>query len=511
MGDLGLSLLNELERLLRALGSQVGAAPLGTITLAVAVLLFLRITWPSWRLLRHCLFSDRPVTGYALALRELAVCFFYLLKTESLYRGARLRIEIELLCPKPQPAFPAPQSAEARRKAKDRFAQQSRKWRKDMRRTLSALVHMSRNGRPVIPIASWFRLTRAEPAINRYFDMLEADPSIVAHETDRFLSSVRIETGFVAPLHLMTGLLNRFDKDWEPVIEGYGRSVNMPRDALRRRGGATDLRALQAFLFDCWLLWGPSVPLCTCRQWRSAVALQFGYGDENNSLPLLGGDVLLQRFAAMLAAHEEPRPLALPAALTARIRRGSGIAERSVCHAQQGIRNGLVLDWEEIDPVGGKGDQLAGTYYSAYLWVMFVILKENGRPLFAGNVSQGLLPFFDHANIADGATYRLLKREFARKALGTVGTVLGGEPRLRLGYACGFDDSGCGSPLRFAQAAPRTRDLMAELLAGEFHRLAASGRLLLDADLGQDYAACRLPEVIDAYSRGLDRHRAADA
>ena len=511
MGDLGLSLLNELERLLRALGSQVGAAPLGTITLAVAVLLFLRITWPSWRLLRRCLFSDRPVTGYALALRELAVCFFYLLKTESLYRGARLRIEIELLCPKPQPAFPAPQSAEARRKAKDRFAQQSRKWRKDMRRTLSALVHMSRNGRPVIPIASWFRLTRAEPAINRYFDMLGADPSIVAHETDRFLSSVRIETGFVAPLHLMTGLLNRFDKDWEPVIEGYGRSVNMPRDALRRRGGATDLRALQAFLFDCWLLWGPSVPLCTCRQWRSAVALQFGYGDENNSLPLLGGDVLLQRFAAMLAAHEEPRPLALPAALTARIRRGSGIAERSVCHAQQGIRNGLVLDWEEIDPVGGSGDQLAGTYYSAYLWVMFVILKENGRPLFARNAWQDLLSFFDHANVADGATYRLLKRQFARKALGIVDMILSDEPRLRLGYGCGFDDSGCGSPLRFPQAAPRTRDLMAELLAGEFRRLATGGRLLIEADLGQDYTACHLPEVIDAYSRGLDRHRAANA
>src|SRR5262249_40613877 len=96
-----------------------------------------------------------------------------------------------------------------------------------------------------------------------------------------------------------------------PVIEDYGRQLAQAMPATRGIGneltpfGARDaelrLQRLQTFLFDCWLLWGPSIPLCTCEAWHGGrPAPQFGVGDENNSLALLFENALsleeLRRF-----------------------------------------------------------------------------------------------------------------------------------------------------------------------------------------------------------------------
>lgn len=99
-------------------------------------------------------------------------------------------------------------------------------------------------------------------------------------ESPAFLSRIAISTGFAAPLHLLTGVLARYEQEWQPVAEGYGRSVIQADDPYRY-GTA---RRIQSFIFDCWLLWGPSIPVCTCPQWFGEVALQYGYGDENNAL-----------------------------------------------------------------------------------------------------------------------------------------------------------------------------------------------------------------------------------
>ncbi len=76
---------------------------------------------------------------------------------------------------------------------------------------------------------------------------------------------------------------------------------------------------VQRFEFFCWLLWGPSIPACTCKRWRgSFIALQYGYGDENNSFPLLLEDEHVEdtfrkisdRLAAAAAASKGVLPLA---------------------------------------------------------------------------------------------------------------------------------------------------------------------------------------------------------
>ena len=65
------------------------------------------------------------------------------------------------------------------------------------------------------------------PGIKRYFDSLRlfrpSDP-----DAPSFVSSVRIGSGFVAPLHLLTGVLARFGEEWQPIVEGYGETMTDP-------------------------------------------------------------------------------------------------------------------------------------------------------------------------------------------------------------------------------------------------------------------------------------------
>src|ERR1700733_10285680 len=83
-------------------------------------------------------------------------------------------------------------------------------------------------------------------------------------------------------MHLVPGVLARYEEDWGPVIDAFGRAVVNSDDDFRYSAA----RELQLFIFDCWLMWGPSIPICTCPEWHGEVALQYGFGDEDNSLIL---------------------------------------------------------------------------------------------------------------------------------------------------------------------------------------------------------------------------------
>src|SRR3546814_8091673 len=63
-----------------------------------------------------------------------------------------------------------------------------------------------------------------------------------------------------------------------------------------------DVRQIQLFSYFCWLSWGPSIPICACREWGSPFGVvQFGYGDENNSIEVVGKrDEIGKALAALL-------------------------------------------------------------------------------------------------------------------------------------------------------------------------------------------------------------------
>ncbi|HEY4115281.1 MAG TPA: hypothetical protein VGM17_14595 [Rhizomicrobium sp.] len=376
-----------------------------------------------------------------------------------------------------------------------------------------------------IPVQTCNQIYEHRDDIQRYFDALKATGD---SDNLQFLCDVVVRNGFVAPLLLLTGLLHHYDDDWAPIIDAYGRDVDPTNDPLTARLRSGGLRRLQTFLFDCWLLWGPSIPICheECDWWKGDIgAVQYGYGDENNSIALVGD---LERLRERLR-HGEPRgAAAFRATARGRLRLAEAImkeAEQSelspalntAWSTEKGRR--LVLDLRpehSVRILAGDLNQARTTYYSAYLWVLLIVLDtKNPIHMAAGPKKQqdwrSFLPFFEHGNIAEGYTLGFLKRQLANKVANSLQRLVESYEAewkerfpLRFAYACAIDDSGCGMPKAYDAGDNQTplRDLLADLL-GKYPSLTD----IVDFEIyspaihpdNHPYSACSLPEQLASY------------
>lgn len=270
---------------------------------------------------------------------------------------------------------------------------------------------------------------------------------------------------------------------------------------------------------------GPQHPICACESWNRGriEALQLGYGDENNSIPLISADAgMLARFESLMdrAAVDAPpratRPLAIQVTVRGRPRWGPSLPEAEVPPALRGIRKGLVLEYVDMGLFGGELEHVRRLYYSAYLWVIFVIRRPNGDPVFpatslrpdGGEIWRGLVPFFEHGNVADGLTYDFMKAQLARKALAGLVRLVERTAGWQFTYACAFDDPGCvpGKEMRrFPEPPPSqsVRHLLQDLLSSEFAELEKTGRVSVEASTERVYSTCHLTDMIELYYRQL--------
>lgn len=461
----------------------------------------------------------------------------------SLYDAARLRIEIELLQPLPERAFNFAYRRSHRgnikklRAAIERWTE-TRDWTKGTNALLSALVRQDSKTRS-IDIDDCSRVIDNDDIV-KYFEALtrfrrSPQPS--------FLAKVAFRFGFVAPLHLVTGVLARYEDEWGPVIDAYGRSVIRPGDAFRY----SPTREFQSFIFDCWMIWGPSIPICTCPEWRGEVALQYGFGDEDNSLilrcpnPQILRDLdernrsLIQgKQSASSDETSEPEesPVARRVRVSGILKWGPALHNDAFCSAQQAIWNDerLVLDITEasaadsIRIAGGTDEQAYARYYSAYLWVAFVICKSDNsgsdgyKPYNEKHRWRDLIPFFSHANIASADTYSFYRDQLAHSALEGVLEILRDERKPVLRFACAVDESGCGYDLLYSPPTDTTiRQTMIDLVdklkaRGDRDTREALSRLRigggkepLPAFMEGDYSACALPGIVDDYFEEMDK------
>jgi hypothetical protein len=404
-----------------------------------------------------------------------------------------------------------------------------------------------------VAIADFPQLDDSRTKIKRYFEALERRGLAKAEDPNRFLTEARFESGYIAPIFLITGLVNRFaDEDgWNLVLDNYRRLIET--DAFY----AAELRELRSFLFNCWLLWGPSIQPCSCEAWaigedpRSDLMIQYGYGDENNSIDILIKGGLSLDFRAKLsailnrhAADQIDKPFnihAAPFVATGRFRWGPSLSDAEISAAQALVRGGsdasrrqpmngrLVLECRHNDvTVAGSGSPSSG-YYSAYLWLMFLLQDAQGRS-FHVEPWKNLFVIFEHGNIADATTYHTLKEQLVAKACATLASVLvegdravelgGSNGPLRLAYACAFDDSNCGDgddtlfrPDRLGRRTPQGSVTFEEttivaMLRRSLQNLPTdhvlrSGRLVLPTDgasgPANPYSSCHLPEIIEQF------------
>jgi len=373
-------------------------------------------------------------------------------------------------------------------------------------------------------------IANREEAIRRYFAIVKDLKGSAAS----FLLAADVKDGFIAPLHLVAGLLHRVNDEWSEILKVYKADLDAERTAA---AGAVweraikAIRTIQKFTFDCWLLWGPSIPICQsdCDNHAGAMSsVQFGYGDENSSVELIARHDVLAAQLAALAAHRRRDELAVNVSV-----RG-WVSHTSVFSAADAMGKSIKKSWAADDDGRAlllleRGGAAAGAvqpkaepsyYYTAYVWVCLVVLREDGgvwRPPYHDPYNRSerpwldFIPFFEHGNIADAPTYRFLKRQLARKALAGIARFVddweqanpGAPYPLKFAYACAIDDSGCGKDVKFTNADDRgdLRAALGELLQqGDYARLASVVDLsLYDPPNGHPHAACEMPGALTRF------------
>jgi hypothetical protein len=299
-----------------------------------------------------------------------------------------------------------------------------------------------------------------------YFDAVVAAGASTDNAV-RSLVPVRVMLGFLAPQFLLSGLLSRLNDDWRPVLSAYQATI-------QQRAGA--FGSLQASQWNCWLMWGPSIPVCQCREWRGLFALQYGYGDENNSIPVVELDVddrgvpkTLGPIVSTLRAEGRHAKFAM---LGGRLRWGPSFlraqpvgpdgaeaiiadeqdvemyaaapAQASLYHGGENS-DGLVLQLEQLE----KSTPESRMYFSAYFWLMFLValpadeggadpaqarpgprlLGGKGYPEWTYDVAErrrrlgdvrlweDLVPVFVHANISDPGALQFQRRMLVESAI----------------------------------------------------------------------------------------------
>lgn len=484
---------------------------IGSLLSGIAIVLFIGLRLlPAWTLLARSLPQEGLRRGsvhrYWQALLTLSEILRRGVQTRSFHKAARLRIEIELLNPPPaRPRLLDHSSRAEFRAAEEEWSKERTAWSQHTKSLLHALVE-EREAARSIDVDTCAPLIDND-GIDRYFNAL-ASQSRHANQQPMFLSKVTIRSGFVAPMHLLTGVLARYEEDWQPIVEGYGRSVIRPGDPFRY----SQARKIQAFIFDCWMLWGPSIPVCTCPEWHGEVALQYGFGDEDNSLSLRCGSPEILR---LFEDRNNPQldGLAWQTRVSGTLKWGPALGDNGFCPAQRAIWHDkrLVLDITDqpngIRRAGGTEEQVFALYYSAYLWIAFVMCDaDTGEPLNPDDQWRDLIPFFMHGNIADGETYDFHTTQLARGAVEGALQLLRAEPDLVLRFVCAIDETACGYDMLYSIPAEMTiRNKMIKFVDQADHQdQQALRRLNLDFDPARpfkegDYSACALPGIVSDY------------
>ena len=245
-----------------------------TWLIPIVVLAFAyRVIVPTWRILALSL-----PWSLSRSLTDLVRLGWMGIGRERWYQAARLRVEWELLRPRPEPTprhLALPRKGETPSAAKARFNEERRRFRDELatwkERLKEHLASRTRSGDELVTIEveDCSQIYARGAQIRNYFGVLATDRSTQRSKPDQFISLVRVKRGFVAPLHLVAGLLAECEEDWAPVIQDYGRQVAHPMPPIANAHGTQPFagrvaqlkfQRLQTFLFDCWLLWGPSIP-----------------------------------------------------------------------------------------------------------------------------------------------------------------------------------------------------------------------------------------------------------
>lgn len=488
---------------MQALHDLLGAFQDIAAVLAVVAGLFI-LLWlyiPPVRLVWRCLSVEERFP----LLKTLEACLVsaWPFKPAVFRNQMRLWLELRLLRPQPakEPGWYFDPRAKRFQLEFDEVAymRDFAQWKRDIRGKFGALKLHEKE--PVIEVANVFRLNNeaTKNGIKHYL-LAVSELRLSLDDEASFLCKVRINEGFLLPLNLLAGLMSRFSDDWDPIISSYSQMA------------AKSHSPLQASLFDLWLLWGPSVPICTCNQWSGPITLQYGFGDENNSVRVRvqgqGKESLLGELRKAAEKQGATAYPALHASIVGRLWPPSSFVQGAFCGAQHELlnpdREAFILEYDSHTVVGNAAG--GNLFYTAYVWAMFVFGRA-GKPTLDEVRRQPwlqVMPFFEHANIVDEVTYEMAKLQLAHKVLTYLKNSAEfesdpGNTPLRLWYVSAIDDSGCGLQLEVTPRGRTIRAIIEQLLQKEEYGDLRDRIITNDASFAEVLSGCHLSEAVSEF------------
>ena len=481
------------------------------IAIAVAVATgFFYLLWffvPPIRLVWRCLSMEEnlPVMNTLKACYDSAWPF----KPAMFRRQMRLWLELRLLHPRPRKEpnwYLDPRTKRYILQFDDKaFEHRLSEWKLSTRAKFGALKIKEKE--PVIEVVDVFHLNDdgIKNGIKLYL-LAVSQLRLSLDEEASFLCSVKIDHGFLLPLNLLAGLMSRFSDDWDPIISSYDRMTN------------ESFSPQQMTIFNLWLLWGPSVPICSCDQWSGPVTLQYGFGDENNSVRVRVRDETKERLLTDLrksvALRSSTAHPALHASITGRLWPPSSFFQGEICGAQRELlnpdREAFILEYEGHSVIGNPSS--SRLFYTAYIWALFVV-GRGGKPT-AEQIRKEpwlhVIPFFEHGNIVDESCYNMAKLQLAYKVLNYLRSAPQMEahptlPPLKLWYVGALDDPGCGHSMEVIPKGKTIRATIEELLVNDEFQSVRERLVTDDRSFEELLSGCHLSMMVSDMFEAIEK------
>lgn len=252
--------------------------------------------------------------------------------------------------------------------------------------------------------------------INAYFDLCDVTSGscryyfwrkyLLRHteiSPEGFSALLSVSNGYVAPLARITGLNDRFEQNWQRIINNYDSTVS-----------DMSVRAPQGLsLTYTWLMWGPSMEIDVPAEndGRRSLGI-YGCGDEANSIHI----VMDARIRNTILSYGG---LCAPCSVVGRLHNpkyyvktkstkfdplSDAFLERIYYSCETSFD--YILEVEEVHRARVS---VSAGYFTAYIWAMFMYdnitaTASDGRLRLSDTIV-----FFEHANLADGGNYDYLR------------------------------------------------------------------------------------------------------
>lgn len=227
---------------------------------------------------------------------------------------------------------------------------------------------------------------------------------------------IQIEEAYATPTCLLTGLLSQYNESWEEFIKRYVSTAYITENDDNQ---GQNVLSNELYFTFAWLLWGPSYELEYRKYW--AGLCQLSYGDESNSIPAIAdtGTNVADELKGKFLENEERRYGALISADISLYDKKPFYASLraninpSNTYFYDKVENGDFSFGVKINGFTPCLNYKSKKYYStAYVWLLFEIEDEEYafRP-------EKSVAFFEHANLANNATYEFLISTLIDKSL----------------------------------------------------------------------------------------------